>query len=105
MSESVFSLSGKSILLTGGTAGLGRRFAGTLAAAGGPVAVVGRGPDLLETLVAEAPGCVAVPGDLATADGVHAVTEAARRAIGDPDILVNNAAYIAGGARAEDETL
>jgi NAD(P)-dependent dehydrogenase (short-subunit alcohol dehydrogenase family) len=55
--------------------------------------------------VAEAPGCVAVPGDLATPDGVHAVAEAARRAIGDPDILVNNAAYIAGGARAEDETL
>jgi NAD(P)-dependent dehydrogenase (short-subunit alcohol dehydrogenase family) len=105
MGESVFSLSGKSVLLTGATAGLGRRFAVTLAAAGARVAVVGRRPELLETLVAEAPGCVAVPGDLATADGVHAVAEAARRAIGDPDILVNNAAYIAGGARAEDETL
>jgi NAD(P)-dependent dehydrogenase (short-subunit alcohol dehydrogenase family) len=105
MGESVFSLSGKSVLLTGATAGLGRRFAVTLAAAGAKVAVVGRRPELLDTLVAEAPGCVAVPGDLATPDGVHAVAEAARRAIGDPDILVNNAAYIAGGARAEDETL
>jgi NAD(P)-dependent dehydrogenase (short-subunit alcohol dehydrogenase family) len=105
MGDNVFSLTGKSVLLTGATAGLGRRFAVTLAGAGAQVAVVGRRPDLLSTLVAEAPGCVAVPGDLATPEGVHAVAEAARQAIGDPDILVNNAAYIAGGARAEDETL
>ena len=105
MSESVFSLAGKSVLLTGGTVGLGRRFAVTLAGAGARVAVVGRRSDLLEALAAEAPGCVAVPGDLATAQGVRAVAEAARDAVGDPDILINNAAYIAGGVRAEDETL
>jgi NAD(P)-dependent dehydrogenase (short-subunit alcohol dehydrogenase family) len=105
MGENAVSLTGKSVLLTGGTAGLGRRFALTLAAAGAQVAVVGRRPELLSTLEAEAPGCVAVPGDLATPEGVHAVAERASQAIGDPDILVNNAAYIAGGVRAEDETL
>jgi NAD(P)-dependent dehydrogenase (short-subunit alcohol dehydrogenase family) len=105
MDVNSFSLTGKSVLLTGATVGLGRRFAVTLAGAGARVAVVGRRPELLTTLAAEAPGCVAVPGDLGTAEGVHAVVEAARQAVGEPDILVNNAAYIAGGVRAEDETL
>ncbi|MDN5913526.1 MAG: SDR family oxidoreductase [Pseudonocardia sp.] len=100
----LFSLEGRSVLLTGATAGLGRRFALTLAAAGARVAVVGRRKDLLEELCREAPGCVPVPADLAEPGNTGDVVARAVSELGEIDVLVNNAAYIAGGVRAEDET-
>jgi NAD(P)-dependent dehydrogenase (short-subunit alcohol dehydrogenase family) len=100
----LFSLTDRSILLTGATAGLGRRFAEVLSAAGARVGVVGRRADLLEELAAQNPGCVPLPGDLADIASLPGLVERAVAELGPLDVLVNNAAYIAGGVRAEDET-
>jgi NAD(P)-dependent dehydrogenase (short-subunit alcohol dehydrogenase family) len=100
----IFSLEGRTAVLTGASAGLGRRFADVLAGAGARVCVVARRIDALEEIVAAHPGSIAVVADLAQTDGVDAVVDRVRAEFGTPDIIVNNAAYIAGGVRAEDET-
>jgi NAD(P)-dependent dehydrogenase (short-subunit alcohol dehydrogenase family) len=100
----LFSLEGRTALLTGATAGLGRRFAEVLAGAGARVAVVGRRKEMLDELCAEVPGCVPVPADLADPAVTTDVVARATAELGGIDVLVNNAAYIAGGVRAEDET-
>ncbi|RLV47437.1 SDR family oxidoreductase [Nocardioides mangrovicus] len=99
-----FSLVDRSILLTGATAGLGRRFAEVLGAAGARVGVVGRRGDLLEELAHDNPGCVPLPADLSDTASLGGLVERAVAELGPIDVLVNNAAYIAGGVRAEDET-
>lgn len=91
------------MLLTGATAGIGARFAEVLHGAGARVAAVGRREDRLEALASRLDGCVAVPADLAT-DDMADVHRRAEAAIGPIDVLVNNAATIAAGRRAEDET-
>lgn len=100
----LFSLDGRTVLLTGATAGLGRRFAEVLAGAGARVAVVGRRKEMLDELCADVPGCVPVPADLADPAVTADVVARATAELGEIDVLVNNAAYIAGGVRAEDET-
>jgi NAD(P)-dependent dehydrogenase (short-subunit alcohol dehydrogenase family) len=100
----LFSLKGRTVLLTGASAGLGRRFAETLAAAGATVGIVGRRRELLDEIAKENPGCVPLPADLADVDEVSGLVERTLGALGHIDVLVNNAAYIAGGVKAEDET-
>ncbi|ROS44473.1 SDR family NAD(P)-dependent oxidoreductase [Amycolatopsis thermoflava] len=104
IAQDLFSLQGKSVLLTGATAGLGRRFAETLSEAGAKVAIVGRRAALLAEIAEKNPGCVPVQADLAQPSIVPDVVARATDAVGAIDVLVNNAAYIAGGVRAEDET-
>ena len=101
----LFSLAGTSILLTGASAGLGRRFAEVLSGAGASVGIVGRRAELLEQIAGENPGCVPLPFDLAEVGQVGSLVETAVERLGEIDVLVNNAAYIAGGVRAENETL
>jgi NAD(P)-dependent dehydrogenase (short-subunit alcohol dehydrogenase family) len=101
----LFSLANRTALITGASAGLGRRMAAVLARAGARTAAIARRGDLLDALVAEAPGVVAFPADLSDASQVRDVAHRILDAFGHVDILVNNAAYIAGGVRAEDETI
>jgi NAD(P)-dependent dehydrogenase (short-subunit alcohol dehydrogenase family) len=100
----IFSLEGRTAILTGASAGLGRRFADVLAGAGARVAVVARRVEPLDAFVASHPDSIAIRADLSNSDGVDAVIDRVRSEFGTPDIIVNNAAYIAGGVRAEDET-
>jgi NAD(P)-dependent dehydrogenase (short-subunit alcohol dehydrogenase family) len=100
----LFSLVGKTALVTGASSGLGKRMACTLHAAGARVVLVSRRPDLLNQMAEALPGCVAVPADLSDEEEVDALWARAEAACGPIDILVNNAAFIAGGARAESET-
>lgn len=101
----LLSLEGRTVLLTGASAGLGRRFAQVLSEAGAKVGVVGRRRELLEEIAAENPGCVPLPFDLGSAEQVTDLVAAVEHQLGPVDVLVNNAAYIAGGAKAEDESL
>jgi NAD(P)-dependent dehydrogenase (short-subunit alcohol dehydrogenase family) len=101
----LFSLEGKVVLLTGATAGLGRRFAEVLADNGARVGVIGRRADLLNELAGTHPGCVPLPWDLSDPSRMSELVELAVERTGEIDVLVNNAAYIAGGIKAEDETL
>jgi NAD(P)-dependent dehydrogenase (short-subunit alcohol dehydrogenase family) len=105
MNDEPFSLKGKTVLLTGASAGLGRSFAVTLAGAGATVAAVARSADALRELEAQVPGCVAFPADLAQTERVPQVAAAVADRVGPVDILVNNAGTMGPSVRAQDETL
>ena len=72
-------LSGATVLLTGGSSGIGAATARTLAAAGARILVAGRNAARLRAIAAETGG-IALAADLAVPDGAAALAEAAMRA-------------------------
>ena len=72
-------LSGATVLLTGGSSGIGAATARTLAAAGARILVAGRNAARLRAVAAEMGG-IALAADLAAPDGPAALAEAAMRA-------------------------
>lgn len=91
-------LGGKTVLITGGSKGIGRAIAAALLAEGAQVTLTARDVDQLATTQAalsqEPAGRVhAVPADLSTDAGRIALIEA----VGTPDILINNAGAIRVG--------
>lgn len=91
----LFSLAGKTAVVTGASSGLGRHFAGVLARAGARVALAARRVDRLETLASDlrASGADAhvVPLDVTNAASVVQAFDAAEAALGPISILINNA--------------
>ncbi|MFB7997054.1 SDR family NAD(P)-dependent oxidoreductase [Streptomyces sp. NPDC056002] len=91
----LFSLDGRTALVTGGSSGIGKAIAGALARAGASVVIVARKEAELGSTVDEltADGCRAawVSADLSTREGVRAAAEQAAGVFGEPDILVNSA--------------
>lgn len=91
----LFSLEGRTAVVTGGSSGIGRGIATALTRAGASVVIVARGRDRIDETIAELvdTGCRAagVVGDLGTREGIRAAAEAATEPFGDPDILVNSA--------------
>lgn len=88
-------LAGQVALVTGASAGLGRHFALTLAAAGAHVAVAARRTDRLTEVVAEIEAAggtaLAVALDVTDAAAIVAAVDACEADLGLPTILVNNA--------------
>ena len=93
--DTLFSLDGRTAVVTGGSSGIGRGIATALARAGARTVIVARGADRIDETVRELvdAGCrvAGVIGDLGTRDGIRAVAEAAAEPFGEPDILVNSA--------------
>jgi NAD(P)-dependent dehydrogenase (short-subunit alcohol dehydrogenase family) len=78
------------VVITGGTAGVGRATARRFAAAGAKVAVLARGRDGLDATWAELGG-LAIECDVADAQQVFAAADRVERELGPIDIWVNNA--------------
>jgi uncharacterized oxidoreductase len=84
---SLMEVNGKHVLLTGGSAGIGREIARQLKTKGAQVILTGRDPARLAAMETE--GFEAIAADLSNAAGVDALVAAlGERAI---DILINNA--------------
>ncbi|MGP3933915.1 SDR family NAD(P)-dependent oxidoreductase [Nonomuraea sp. KM88] len=87
-------MSGRGVLVTGASRGIGRAIAAAFAAQGDRVAIHHRdSAKEAQSLLGELPGRghVVVQADLADPDGVRRMTDEAARALGGIDILVNNA--------------
>ena len=90
-----FDITGRAVVVTGGTGGLGSATAAGLAACGALLVVVGRSADRLDEVVAGIRGhggqAVGVQADITDPADRAAVVDAALRAYGRLDVLVNNA--------------
>ena len=92
-------MTGRAVLVTGSSRGLGRAIATRFAASGDRVAVHHRDSrPLAEQLAADLPGAghVVVQADMADPETVRAMVDAAADALGGLDVLVNNAGVYAG---------
>lgn len=90
--------SGKRVLVTGGTRGIGRAAVEAFLAAGAHVAVNGRTEDSTARATALlGVKTVAAPGDVASAEQCRAVIATAVQELGGLDVLVNCAGIARGG--------
>lgn len=94
--NSYFSeLKGQTVVVTGGSKGLGKDIALTFAELGANVAISGRNQETLdatlEELRAHNPNCIAVAGDLSDISEVRKLIDTAATEFGTIDVLVNNA--------------
>lgn len=90
----LFSIAGKTALVTGGSRGIGRMIATGFVEAGAKVYVSSRRAEACAQLVEELSGlgeCVALPADLSTEAGCRALATALAERETVLDILVNNA--------------
>lgn len=99
-------LKGKRVLITGGSKGIGLACAEFFGAEGCRLAIAARSAAGLEEAkkrVREATGAQvhSVESDLSSLAGVQAMIQAANRALGGIDVLVNNAGSIRAGAFLE----
>jgi NAD(P)-dependent dehydrogenase (short-subunit alcohol dehydrogenase family) len=102
-SQALFSLEGRTAVVTGASSGLGARFATVLAAAGATVFAAARRVDRLAEVAAADPRIHPVACDVSLDSDRIRLVETALAGTGRLDILVNNAGA-AGAVNAADET-
>lgn len=100
----LFSLAGRTALVTGASSGLGVQFVLALRAAGAEVVVAARRADRLASLCQDHPGLTAVICDVSDPASIDTAHREIEDRVGSIDILVNNAG-LSIPARAEEELL
>jgi NAD(P)-dependent dehydrogenase (short-subunit alcohol dehydrogenase family) len=100
----MFRLTGRVVLITGTSSGLGVRFAQVLHAAGATVVMAARRLDRLEALAQSLPGSLALQADVSDAAQVEQLVADTMARCGQIDVLVNNAGTLAEFA-PEDEPM
>jgi len=101
MLDDLFSLQGRTALITGGSRGIGRMIAAGFLAQGARVYISARKAEACDATAAElsASGpCVSLPADVSSMEGAQALAEAYARHEDRLDILVNNAGAAWGAA-------
>ncbi|MEO6627617.1 MAG: SDR family oxidoreductase [Aquihabitans sp.] len=102
----LFSVAGKTILVTGGTRGIGRMIAGGFVAGGATVIVSSRKVDACEETARELSvhgSCTAIPADLSTEEGARKLASAVAERTDRLHVLVNNAGATWGAPLAEHD--
>jgi NAD(P)-dependent dehydrogenase (short-subunit alcohol dehydrogenase family) len=91
-STDLFSLAGRTALVTGGSRGIGRMIAAGFVAFGAKVYISSRKPAACDATAAElGAGCISLPQDVSTVEGCKALAAAYAKHEAKLDILVNNA--------------
>lgn len=93
-------LTGNTILVTGGTSGIGRGLAEALHDKGNKVIIAGRRQNLLDEITSANPGMKSIRLDVEDAASIKAMVETVRRDYPELNVVFNNA----GIARYEDYT-
>lgn len=84
-------LKGRTVLVTGGSKGIGLACAAAFLAEGARVAIVSRSRENLDRAAADLPGVVGIAADLIDADAAGAAVAEAESRLGPIDVLVNSA--------------
>ncbi len=101
MMNDLFSLEGRTALITGGSRGIGRMIAAGFLAQGARVYISARKASACDAAAAElakAGHCVSLPGDVSSTEGAQALAQAYAKHENRLDILVNNAGAAWGEA-------
>jgi NAD(P)-dependent dehydrogenase (short-subunit alcohol dehydrogenase family) len=102
--QDLFSIEGKTALVTGGSRGIGLMIARGFAEAGARVYISSRKADVCEEVAAELSKigeCVALPADLSTEEGARGLADELSNREASLHILVNNAGATWGAPLAE----
>jgi NAD(P)-dependent dehydrogenase (short-subunit alcohol dehydrogenase family) len=103
----LFDVSDKTVVITGGSRGIGRMIAGGFVAAGADVVIASRKADAVEATVAglsEFGRCSGLAADLSTEDGARAFARAVGAERSKVHVLVNNAGATWGAPLLEHDT-
>jgi 3-oxoacyl-[acyl-carrier protein] reductase len=102
----LFSVTGRRVVVTGGSHGIGAMIAGGFVDAGARVVVCGRDADAIRMRAKELSGrgtdeCIAEVADVSTEDGCRALADAVADHFDALDVLVNNGGATLPGGRDE----
>ena len=97
--NSLFSLSGRTALITGGSRGIGKMIATGFIAQGAKVYISSRKTDICDEVAEKlGPNCISIPQDISTVGGCEKLANKLADRESNLDILVNNAGAAWGEA-------
>lgn len=89
------NISNNTVLITGGSAGIGFEIAQQLSAQGNQVIITGRNAERLQTAVAKLKNATAIVSDISSADDVSKLVTELNEKFPQLNIVINNAGYAA----------